>query len=418
MRVAMSIVCLMIILAQFKKNRLLSSSTLWIFIYWVTFAIAPLLTDLYHPYADTYAFIGSLGFALGCLLMGNYTLCFGKSRVESRELNVDSTKLIVRVSLIASIIALFIYLGSYGIKAVISGSITTSSLLHSGESAGIGDLFSYCVLIYGFLIFEMLVANEGKICISFVLHLCIYTALTVLFLFRREYLVILICMILFYLLRNKSSLSQMKYIIPAFFGLIFLMFIMVFTRTQGIMGGIKLFTETYNSEVLKDFMTHFLDISASYSAFVRELNVEGMFVNPIVYLKPLFAFIPRSVWPTKPLSLNVQVLQQIDYAAYLAGGSTGVSILGEGYAVLGKLGIFIYPFVWGILCKSFDNKYYNHNLINERSLRTVLYLIFSVFMVIECQRGNTQSAIQDMIIFVVILWIFEKINNKRIKFHT
>ena len=98
----------------------------------------------------------------------------------------------------------------------------------------------------------------------------------------------------------------------------------------------------------------------------------------------------------------MQVLKQINPGLAATGYSTaGNSVLGEGYAVFGLVGIFLAPFIWGVVCTVLDESYYNRlEEGKDQSIWTIAYLIFAVFVVISGQRGDWSQYM------TIVLWFY------------
>ena len=98
--------------------------------------------------------------------------------------------------------------------------------------------------------------------------------------------------------------------------------------------------------------------------------------------------------------------------------TAGNSVLGEGYAVFGWIGIALFPLIWGIVCTLLDRKYYFKLLTNEdKSMWVIGYYIFTAFIIISCQRGDwSQYGTIIVWLFILPLLLASKIRIKRIRF--
>lgn len=231
--------------------------------------------------------------------------------------------------------------------------------------------------------------------------------------FTRVFLISLIGMILLYIVRNKSQAKQALYSAMGALGLLSLLIIMNFIRCFGF--GSKI---TFGSVFNLSYMFESSDFSASYYWFDKLLSIDSPYINPLTYLKPFLIFIPRSVWSDKPEQVSMQILKILDPALASSGYSTaGYSVLGEGYGILGYLGIFFSPFIWGIICDRLDFKYTQRLKKGvDNSLQNVSYYIFAVFVVICGQRGDwNQYMINVIWLYLFPLYVMRKLRKVKNK---
>ena len=84
----------------------------------------------------------------------------------------------------------------------------------------------------------------------------------------------------------------------------------------------------------------------------------------------LTRYIPRSVFPSKPVNSDTYYMRQLHPAAYAAGYSLPVTVFGDGYLNFGFLGLILSAVFLGILTRWVDQPY----LRGDRS-RSVVYLL-------------------------------------------
>lgn len=299
-------------------------------------------------------------------------------------------------------------LGISGILSIISGT-TTSKQFSLGNSESSSYTLTVHLLVPCILCLWM-TAESKKQRVNSIVCLCLYMLLTILFSFTRIFLISIFAMILIYEIRNKSKREQLFLLIFAVAGLTLLLASMNFLRTFGLN------TERSFKDMLDlDYLFESTDFNFSYYWFNELLKVKSPYINPIVYLKPIFAFIPRSIWTNKPEPLSMQVLKYINPAKAATGYSTaGNSVLGEGYAMFGYFGMFLFPFLWGTVCGKLDKRYYSRlNSGEDHCLQNICYYIFAVFIIISGQRGDWCQYMTIVIWFYILpMYFMSKISLK------
>lgn len=273
----------------------------------------------------------------------------------------------------------------------------TSKQLTLGDG-GIGSSFTFAIhLLVPCVLALWVTANNEKDNRRALIALLIYIVMTLLFGFTRLFLISIIAMLVIFSLRHTSIHQQVVYTAFSIVALLFAMVFLNFIRCFGL--GEPISFETIFDI---DYIFESTDFSSSYHWFNELLSTHIDLINPVVYLKPLFAFIPRSIWEFKPEPLSMQVLKQINPGLAATGYSTaGNSVLGEGYAVFGLVGIFLAPFIWGVVCTVLDESYYNRlEEGKDQSIWTIAYLIFAVFVVISGQRGDWSQYM------TIVLWFY------------
>lgn len=365
------------------------------------FVLYPLTVDE-HLYInastiDLYAFIGILAFTVGETI-GRLKRS-GIPRPSKTEIiapNKSVAWVLFWIFLIVSVALLISQIGVVGISQVLSGKMT-SKQLSLGEE-GIGSSFTFAIhLLVPCVLALWVTANNVKDKRRALISLLIYIVITLLFGFTRLFLISIIAMLVIFSLRHTSIHQQVVYTAFSVVALLFVMVFLNFIRCFGLGEPIS-FKTIFDI----DYIFESTDFSFSYHWFNELLSTHIDLINPVVYLKPLFAFIPRSIWEFKPEPLSMQVLKQINPGLVATGYSTaGNSVLGEGYAVFGLVGIFLAPLIWGIVCTVLDESYYKRLEEGEdQSIWTIAYLIFAVFVVISGQRGDWSQYL------TIVLWFY------------
>ena len=251
-------------------------------------------------------------------------------------------------------------------------------------------------------------ANNRVKKIRRVICLGLYIGINLLFGFTRIFLICVLAIILFYELRKTEKKKQIIVLALSVVALAVLMLLMNLIRNTGL-NSVNLLKNRFTV----DYFLESTDFGASYKYFSELLKYESPYINPIVWLKAIFAAIPRSVWASKPEPLSLQVLKYTNPMLAATGYSTaGNSVLGEGYAIMGVSGIFLFPFIWGIICNHLDIKYYNRIYQDDRtSVANIIYYIFTLVIVISCQRGDwSQYTIFILWFHIIPLFAFCKLS--------
>jgi len=145
------------------------------------------------------------------------------------------------------------------------------------------------------------------------------------------------------------------------------------------------------------------DFGASYAWFDRLLNIEPPYIRIDTYLKPvLYLFIPRSIWIDKPEQTSMQILKILDPSLASTGYSAaGFSVLGEGYAMIGYIGIVVFPYIWGVICSKMDIKYYRRLRSGfDNCTQNLYYYYYAVFVVLCGQRGDWNQYL------ILVIWFY------------
>lgn len=407
----------------FHYNRILSSTMIWLLCYFAVFLLSPLSGFVEN--ADTIAFIAFLGIV--SFLFG---IVFGKLFTQKRGLRlvkkVDDGyykeppfALLISVTtilLFLSLLLLLMRLGTGGIIAIFHGDISLSGLL--GRSGRVRNIYSLVLRLLStfsvFLLFSAKEKPEKRWAFLFILLSCLQTAL---FSYARGGIVYMVIMCAMYILRDKPTSTQVKY----FFGVGFLcIVIMIFggyLRSYGTKALGNIFQYYRDVEDWSSVLFGSLDFSAAYHWFSRLLENGNVWINPIVYLKPILMVVPRSIAPWKPEALSVQVLRQLSPTLAASGFSCGQSLLGEAKVILGNIGYLIYPFFWGIVCQMRDDLHFLRlNSGGYTGKQYLSYYYFATMIIIESQRGDLSAVLSTYLWTVAIpIWLVTKFSSMLVR---
>lgn len=378
---------------------------MWIFCYLLIFVIYPIYSPIKYSHEsliDFLSFMGIIFFAIGQIF--GEKIKFTLQSVSKKEIREKFLFPSFKISLfffiiffLISIYFLIKILGLSGIILVLKGAITSKSM-YLGNINSNPITFSMHLLVPCVLCMWISAKNKYQKIIS-IIGLIIYIIETILFGFTRIFLITILAIIFFYEVRNMKAKKQAILVLLGLMSAIILLVFMNYIRCLGISSA-----ASFSDYVNIDYIFESTDFGASYLWFNRLLDYDDIFINPIVYLKPFYAFIPRSIWNGKPEPMSLQILKIIDPALAATGYSTaGNSVLGEGFAILGLryVGIFLNCFIWGFICKKLDIRYKQRiEKGMDSSLLNIYYYIFSVFIVISGQRGDWSQYM------TIVIWFY------------
>lgn len=414
MKLIISIICIILAFYNYLNKRIISSSTLWIFCYFLIFVVFPKYSDVSvnnEKLIDTYALIGIIFFSIG-----NWT--FSKVKINSNGNSIRMPSF--RKSFIFSIISFMLFIiyllyktGSNGINSILTSEVTAKQLALSEEHA-LGNLLSTLMLLpIPFILSTIMSSESKKQAKKGIILFLIFTIITILFSFTRLFFICTLLILILHGIRYFSPKKQLVVILVSILLLTFFMVIMNFIRNFGTAN-----IYDFSDMVKIEYIFESTDFGASYIWFSKLIEIKPPFIFPVSYLKTLFVFIPRSIWNSKPNPISFDILKLIDPYLLSTGYTTaGNSVLGEGYAVLGHIGIFIYPLIWGAVCAYMDKKYYYKLSVGEDdSIWIFNYYLFTTFIIISSQRGDWSQYLPIIFwVFILPLYLLSVINLNRSK---
>lgn len=396
------IICMSIIYCKYHQNQFFSSTTNWVICYVLIFLLYPLCSDniyINETLIDIMALVGITTFFIGAFFGSNIVVSKTYMVIKNRlKPNFNTALIMFSLGFIVSLIMLFVVFGAGNVKSVINGSMTGKQMmLFSGSS--ISHLYS-CSLHFseGCLMALLISASTKKEIKRSICCLGLYFTVSILFGFTRIFLLALLAILVMFYGRYIKKVHQLFIGISGLVLLILIMVAMNFIRTFG-----------FNNDLyINDFtnIKYFLestDFGASYVWLDKLLLIDPPYLNLLTYLKPFLVFIPRIFWEDKFEQSSMQLLKILDPGLAASGYSTaGYSVIGEGYAFFGYIGVLIFPFIWGLLCAYFDKRYYSRlSEGDDRCISNIFYYIYAVFIVLSGQRGDW-----NQYLFVVIYFYF------------
>lgn len=399
-KIIITLIIALIIRYCYKKGRFLSSTTLFCGCYVLIFVIYPLCQTKnvwkHEDTIDLYALLGIISFVIGLSLIKDRT----NIPIRYKSLRVIDFHRAKNLYIIVFLISTVLFVKEVGISRitlVLAGSMTGKQL-NLGEDIATTWYGYFSDILIALVMALCVFATNKKQKIFSYIALALYVTFNLIFGFTRIFVISILAMVVFHEIRNLPQQKQLFFASMGATSLFSLLVLMNFIRSLGIGQGI-------DWEIVLDigYIFESSDFGASYHWFDQLLNIEPPYIRLDTYLKPiLYLFIPRSIWPDKPEQTSLQILKILDPDLASTGYSTaGYSVVGEGYAMLGLLGIFIFPFLWGVVCNYFDVKYYQRKRNGyHNSISDLYYYIFAIFVILCGQRGDWNQYL------IIVIWFY------------
>jgi oligosaccharide repeat unit polymerase len=209
-----------------------------------------------------------------------------------------------------------------------------------------------CFLYYGFI------QKKQKVIYVILFGLAVLTCFpTGMARFAAASLYIPVCLMLFSTLRKQNVFS-----LCLMFGLlVFFPFLDQFRRFS-TQTGIKKFAFNFDM-----FMQGHFD---SYANFAQILS-HNIITDGRQLLGVLFFWVPRSLWPNKPIGTGAFLSDKIG----LSYNNISANFFAEGYANFGFIGILLFVLLIAFITAKFDKLYWTNNAFKLNNIFTVFYLI-------------------------------------------
>ncbi len=250
--------------------------------------------------------------------------------------------------------------------------------------------------------------------------------------FKGKNIFIFLNIILFLLIYFPTSAARFQ-IIAAYLGL----FLIITLQPQSkykitllfLLGLFIVFPSLEVFRNLKSFNQFNLNnVGNSINSAFNEGHYDSyqMFVNSINYLAEngvtwgrqisgtLLFFVPRSLWPNKPIGSGAFVSESMGMSL----DNVSMPIVGEAYINFGILGIILFAFVFGLLCRGFDQRYWKKVENNDNGLLVHFYpVLIGYFFFMN--RGDLMSSFAFIMglffAFLTIYWIKNIFSKKLIQ---
>ena len=240
---------------------------------------------------------------------------------------------------------------------------------------------------------------------SFIKKIFLLSLLAILFMYfsleysqaRRHVIVILFISSFFFSLIIKSKIKfYLMFIAFLIVGILFT-FLVTYLRTI-ILPGVHIdFILIPN---LKNIISNY-DFFPSFDNLMYIFNLKEYLYGKTLF-KIFFSFIPREIWPTKPLDTNLLIVN-LRQNFFVGGTSASITLLGEVFWNFGWPGTLVVFFLLGSLAKKFDKNFkkelYDSQLI---LLPSFTYLIFLLW------RGSISTSL--IIYLINIFFMFFLLN--------
>ena len=149
------------------------------------------------------------------------------------------------------------------------------------------------------------------------------------------------------------------------------------------------------------------DIYKTYYGVVQTYpSKENFWYGQAVIASPIIMWIPRFVWPEKPLGteypLTIGIMKSCGDKAILGAAMSSPNIT-EYYLDFGVVGIIIYSFILGVVCKRMLKLYYGKSLYG-----VIKYALFCGFLIQLINRGYMAQLVTLIVILYLPLLLYRK----------
>lgn len=414
MRILILMLAILFLVILYKKNMLVSSSAIWIGCYILIYVVTPTLRIF--PNEDTIDFIAALGIILYIVGASVGSLLPRMKISQVSALGLDRKidyKQARRMFCIVGCVVLALLLnayGTHGIYLLLSGGMKPVDIVGGSGPVAISSfskhLLGWAMELFQLPLILMFTSNINGRKEEKMFCFLVFVSVFLFFGYARRNLIYTILIISLPYVRRLKKEKQIIVSIFLFLSIIVGMIILGSFRVFGISNISRnldyfIFLDGLPVEMLLEHVLSNTDFSAGYKYFSQFLGYGEIYISPVVYLKPLFVFIPRSIWSDKPSALTIQINEVMNPDFASRNMSSGMGIFGEAYAVLGDMGFVIYPLLWGLLTATMDKRQCEQKELSQTDTYfSAFYYIFSVFFIFESHRGG----MADPLLF--LFWCF------------
>jgi hypothetical protein len=426
-------ICIIYLIWLFFNKYAVSLSVYWVVVFYAIYVFVPFVyklspTSVYIPEfvieeISFYSLVGIISFIFGNAI---FTIFMKKKPIlltPKKEIIIpfSSIKKLFLLLISIWIILTIMTLGFDGVVSLfVEGSRDFIVLNHSGNSLLTlwHLLLFYLAMTAIALVIAASTSNEKKFAVRVFIIIIIFVG--IIFSFARRYILYPVMALCFYkLLKLQSRVKVIFYGVLGIIMFVVAMYVMGVVRVYGIdqifLAREVLLTTNSPLEVLLDSV----DFTASYKFLAAQVLMGDVTANPLGYLKVLFMWIPRGIFPYKPNYSSIEIFSQIDPVASANGVTAATGYIGEALATMGILGIIIISYLWGLLCGFLDVKYLNR-VFNYKGLRITdfQYLFVGAQFITEAHRGDFGVASIHFVLEVVSLCVvmillkYIKLSNK------
>lgn len=149
------------------------------------------------------------------------------------------------------------------------------------------------------------------------------------------------------------------------------------------------------------------DIYKTYYGVVQTYpSKEDFWYGQAVIASPVIMWIPRFVWPDKPLGteypLTIGIMKSCGDDA-IRGAAMASPNITEYYLDFGVLGVIFYSFILGVICKRMLKLYYSNSLYG-----VIQYALFCGFLIQLINRGYMAQLVTLIVILYLPLLFYRK----------
>ena len=218
---------------------------------------------------------------------------------------------------------------------------------------------------------------------------------------RRHIIVILFISIFYISLIYESKIKV--YLIFISIAISGILFVFLLTNLRSI-----LITGDDTGFNLLPTLDAFLSNYDFMPAFDNLLTIfnSGEYLYGKTLFKFFFSFIPREIWPTKPIDTNLLIVELREQNFVFVGGtSQSVTLLGEVFWNFGWVGTFIVFYIFGLFAKNFDLNFKNKLCDNQ-----IILLAFFTYLIFILWRGSISTTLVIFFSNVFLLFILLNIS--------
>lgn len=328
---------------------------------------------------------------------------------NDNEIKYNKNK-ILKMSFIiwlVSYILSMLYLAGIGRNPIYVLTIGSKGIVQStsiGGLLGFISNFSYCMIIPYIYIFFFSKNTFFKLIIGY-LTLTVYLARG----FRFIIIIMFASLIVAYYRNKKKKPSTYTIIIILTIALVFIG-ALGFARRDLKTGG-NVDWKSFGIENIVYALESNFDIYKPFYGIVQNYpsNYEHTFGKSI-FLETIMMFIPRAIWPSKPLAIDSSVLLAIrrsvsEFSILVAG--MAVPNIGEYYVDFGVIGCIILMFLFGTASKWTTRFYFRkNNNLHDIILYSVILPSFLQIVI----RGYTPSVFYIVLFLILPNFFIRKLN--------
>lgn len=210
---------------------------------------------------------------------------------------------------------------------------------------------------------------------------------------RRDLIKLLIISIFFIslLIQNKKKIILMLFLLVIL--TVYFILLTTLIRSNLLVEDVITMNKYLNFYSL---LTYF-DFMHAFDNFIYIVETKSYLYGASLF-KIFFAWIPREIWPEKPVDVNI-LLTTLHKNKFVGGTSYSLNLLGEVYWNIGFYSIVIFNLLLGIFIKNIDLNYKN----NLSDLQLLLYPTFS-FLMFTFWRGAISTQIINYIINIIFIF--------------